>query len=110
MCYLRQVELDPQNRIYSNEALSGEKPRVLGTLVDPSLDTDPPLVKNPPLVTDPLLDTDPTLVKNPPLVTDPLLGARHPVAGLMLSAAHLAPPPHDQEGSLWKHLNLCSLF
>lgn len=70
MCYLRQVELDPQNRIYSNEALSGEKPRVLGTLV------------------------------NPPLVTDPLLGARHPVAGLMLSAAHLAPPPHDQEGSL----------
>lgn len=70
MCYLRQVELDPQNRIYSNEALSDEKPRVLGTLVDP------------------------------PLVTDPLLGARHPVAGLMLSAAHLAPPPHDQEGSL----------
>ncbi len=70
MCYLRQVKLDPQNRIYSNEALSGEKPRVLGTLVDP------------------------------PLVTDPLLGARHPVAGLMLSAAHLAPPPHDQEGSL----------
>lgn len=70
MCYLRQVELDPQNRIYSNEALSGEKPRVLGTLVDPSL------------------------------VTDSLLGARHPVAGLMLSAAHLAPPPHDQEGSL----------
>ena len=70
MCYLRQVELDPQNRIYSNEALSGEKPRVLGTLVDP------------------------------PLVTDPLLGTRHPVAGLMLSAAHLAPPPHDQEGSL----------
>lgn len=36
MCYLRQVELDPQNRIYSNEALSGEKPRVLGTLVDPT--------------------------------------------------------------------------
>ena len=76
MCYLRQVKLDPQNRIYSNEALSGEKPRVLGTLVDPSLDTDPPLA------------------------TDPLLGARHPVAGLMLSAAHLAPPPHDQEGSI----------
>ncbi len=49
MCYLRQVKLEPQNRIYSNEALSGEKPRVLGTLVDlplvadPSLDTDPPL-------------------------------------------------------------------
>lgn len=70
MCYLRQVKLEPQNRIYSNEALSGEKPRVLETLVDP------------------------------PLVTDPLLGARHPVAGLMLSAAHLAPPPHDQEGSI----------
>ena len=49
MCYLRQVKLEPRNRIYSNEALSGEKPRVLGTLVDlplvadPSLDTDPPL-------------------------------------------------------------------
>ena len=41
MCYLRQVELEPQNRIYSNEALSGEKPRVLGTLVDPPLATDP---------------------------------------------------------------------
>lgn len=50
MCYLRQVKLEPQNRIYSNEALSGEKPRVLGTLVDLTL------VKNPPLVTDPLLD------------------------------------------------------
>lgn len=36
MCYLRQVKLEPQNRIYSNEALSGEKPRVLGTLVDPA--------------------------------------------------------------------------
>ena len=48
MCYLRQVKLEPQNRIYSNEALSGEKPRVLGTLVDP------------PLVTDPLLVTDST--------------------------------------------------
>ena len=41
MCYLRQVKLEPQNRIYSNEALSGEKPRVLGTLVDPLLVTDP---------------------------------------------------------------------
>ena len=41
MCYLRQVELEPQNRIYSNEALSGEKPRVLGTLVDPPLVVDP---------------------------------------------------------------------
>lgn len=41
MCYLRQVKLEPQNRIYSNEALSGEKPRVLGTLVDPPLATDP---------------------------------------------------------------------
>ena len=36
MCYLRQVKLEPQNRIYSNEALSGEKPRVLGTLVNPT--------------------------------------------------------------------------
>ena len=44
MCYLRQVKLEPQNRIYSNEALSGEKPRVLGTLVDPPLVTDPLLV------------------------------------------------------------------
>ncbi len=44
MCYLRKIKLEPQNRIYSNEALSGEKPRVLGILVDP------------PLVTDPLLD------------------------------------------------------
>ena len=51
MCYLRQVKLDPQNRIYSNEALSGEKPRVLGTLVDPSLATDPLLVTDPPPVT-----------------------------------------------------------
>ena len=49
MCYLRQVKLEPQNRIYSNEALSGEKPRVLGTLVDPLLATDPPLVMDPPL-------------------------------------------------------------
>ena len=38
MCYLRQVKLEQQNRIYSNEALSGEKPRVLGALVDPPLD------------------------------------------------------------------------
>ena len=36
MCYLRQVKLEPQNRIYSNETLSAEKPRVLGTLVDPT--------------------------------------------------------------------------
>lgn len=43
MCYLRQVKLEPQNRIYSNEALSGEKPRVLGALVDSPLVTDPPL-------------------------------------------------------------------
>lgn len=77
MCYLRQVKLEPQNRIYSNEALSGEKPRVLGTLVDP------------PLVTD------------PPLATDPLLDARR---GLAVVATY------DQEGSLWRHSNLCSLF
>lgn len=56
MCYLRQVKLEQQNRIYSNEALSGEKPRVLGALVDPPLATDPPLVTDPSLVTDPLLD------------------------------------------------------
>lgn len=49
MCYLRQVKLEQQNRIYSNEALSGEKPRVLGTLVDLPLATDPPLVTDPPL-------------------------------------------------------------
>ena len=73
MCYLRQVKLEPQNRIYSNEALSGEKPRVLGTLVDPLL------------VTDPLLATD------PPLVTDPPLDARR---GLAVVATY------DQEGSL----------
>ena len=47
MCYLRQVKLEQQNRIYSNEALSGEKPRVLGTLVDPSLVTDSPLIADP---------------------------------------------------------------
>lgn len=77
MCYLRQVKLEPQNRIYSNEALSGEKPRVLGTLVDL------------------------TLVKNPPLATDPPLNARR---GLAVVATY------DQEGSLWRHSNLCSLF
>ena len=49
MCYLRQVKLEPQNRIYSNEALSGEKPRALGTLVDSPLVTDPSLVTDPPL-------------------------------------------------------------
>ena len=61
MCYLRQVKLEPQNRIYSNEALSGEKPRVLGALVDPPLIVDPPLVTDPSLATDPLLVTDPSL-------------------------------------------------
>ena len=77
MCYLRQVKLEQQNRIYSNEALCGEKPRVLGALVDPPLATDPPLV------------------------TDPLLDARR---GLAVVATY------DQEGSLWRHSNLCSLF
>ena len=77
MCYLRQVKLDPQNRIYSNEALSGEKPRVLGPLVDPLLVTDPSLV------------------------TDPLLDARRGLA---------AVATYDQEGSLWRHSNLCSSF
>ena len=56
MCYLRQVKLEQQNRIYSNEALSGEKSRVLGTLVDLPLATDPLLVTDPPLVMDPPLD------------------------------------------------------
>ena len=79
MCYLRQVKLEPQNRIYSNEALSGEKPRVLGTLVDPLLVTDPTPIVDPPLATD------------PPLVTDPLLDARR---GLAVVATY------DQEGSL----------
>ena len=51
MCYLRQVKLEPQNRIYSNEALSGEKSRVLGALVDPPLIVDPLLVTDPPPVT-----------------------------------------------------------
>ena len=77
MCYLRQVKLEQQNRIYSNEALSGEKPRVLGALVDPS----------------PVVD--------PLLVTDPPLDARRGLA---------AVATYDQEGSLWRHSNLCSLF
>ena len=48
MCYLRQVKLEPQNRIYSNAALSGEKCRELGTFrgsaarPDPALTTDQP--------------------------------------------------------------------
>ena len=75
MCYLRQVKLEPQNRIYSNEALSGEKPRVLGTLVDPLL------------VTDPLLVVDSSRTRR---------------SSLAVVATY------DQEGSLWRHLNLCS--
>ncbi len=47
MCYLRQVKLEPQNRIYSNAALSGEKPRVIGTLVDPTFAADPTLPADP---------------------------------------------------------------
>ena len=78
MCYLRQVKLEQQNRIYSNEALSGEKPRALGTLVDS------------PLVTD------------PSLVTDPLLDARCSTLDAVAT--------YGQEGSLWRHSNLCSLF
>lgn len=35
MCYLRQVKLDPQNRIYSNAALSGEKRRGPDTRREP---------------------------------------------------------------------------
>ena len=56
---------------------------MLGTLVDSPLVTDPPLATDPPLVTDPLLD------------------ARR---GLAVVASY------DQEGSLWRHSNLCSLF
>ena len=37
MCYLRQVKLEPQNRIYSNEALSGEKHHALGTRREPDV-------------------------------------------------------------------------
>lgn len=85
MCYLHQVKLEPQNRIYSNEALSGEKPRVLGTLVDL------------PLVADPSLDTDPPL--------DARRSSRtHRRSTLAVVATY------DQEGSLWRHSNLCSLF
>ncbi len=43
MCYLRWYELEPQNRIYSNETLSGEKPRVLGTLAELALAASPAL-------------------------------------------------------------------
>ena len=93
MCYLRQVKLEPQNRIYSNEALSGEKPRVLGTLVDLPLVADPSLDTDPPLVTDPLLVVDPPLVVGP-----------SPAAG--------APPlpPTTRKEACWRHSNLCSLF
>jgi len=34
MCYLRWYKLEPQNRIYSNETLSAEKPHALGTFAD----------------------------------------------------------------------------
>ena len=37
MCYLRWYELESQNRIYSNETLSAEKPRVLRALADLAL-------------------------------------------------------------------------
>ena len=84
MCYLRQVKLEPQNRIYSNEALSGEKPRVLGTLVDL------------PLVADPSLDTDPPL--------DARCSSRTRRSTLAAVATY------GQEGSLWRPSNLCSLF
>ena len=41
MCYLRQVKLDPQNRIYSNEALSGEKHYAPGTHREPDVRCGP---------------------------------------------------------------------
>ena len=43
MCYLRWYKLEPQNRIYSNETLSAEKPRVLGTLAELALAASPAL-------------------------------------------------------------------
>lgn len=89
MCYLRQVKLEQQNRIYSNEALSGEKPRVLGTLVDPSLVTDSPLL------------VDPTSARCGP-------GARSSRTHRRSTLAVVAT--YDQEGSLWRLSNLCSLF
>lgn len=47
MCYLRWYKLKPQNRLYSNEALSGEKPRGLGTLADLALIASPTLAASP---------------------------------------------------------------
>ena len=55
MCYLRWYKLEPQNRIYSNEALSAEKPRVLGTLADSLLIAGAPLVASPTLAASPVL-------------------------------------------------------
>ena len=79
MCYLRQVKLEPQNRIYSNEALSGEKPRVLGTLVDP------------PLVTDPLLDARSSRIRRSPRTRRSSRTRRSTLAVVAT---------YDQEGSL----------
>ena len=73
MCYLRQVKLEPQNRIYSNEALSGEKPRVLGTLVDPAPARHGPAARHGPV-------------------------ARHGPTGARRGLAVVAT--YDQEGSL----------
>ena len=95
MCYLRQVKLEQQNRIYSNEALSGEKPRVLGALVDP------PLIVDPPLVTDPSLAADPTSARHGPAARRGSTSARRGLDAVVT---------YDQEGSLWRHSNLCSLF
>lgn len=41
MCYLRQVKLEPQNRIYSNEALSDEKHYAPGTHREPDVRCGP---------------------------------------------------------------------
>ena len=41
MCYLRQVKLEPQNRIYSNEALSDEKRYAPGTHREPDVRCGP---------------------------------------------------------------------
>ena len=72
MCYLRQVKLEPQNRIYSNEALSGEKHHALGTHREPDVRCGPARF------------ADPARPADPPLVVDQPRGAR----------------PYDQEGSL----------
>ena len=59
MCYLRQVKLEPQNRIYSNEALSGEKHHALGTRREPDVRCGPARFADPARPADPTLAADP---------------------------------------------------